>query len=618
MVDIQYKHFNVIVIGSGASGFNAANKLFDYGVKDVCLITENLNIGTSRNSGSDKQTYYKLSLAGDELDSVEKMAMTYYEGLSEDGDIAKVEAAGSVEAFMNLVNIGVDFPRNMYGEYIGYKTDHDPLDRATSAGPYTSRQMTEKLEEEFIKKDIELLDKNRVIKIFTKDDKFEGVLTLGSKSYNLITANCMIYATGGPGGLYQNSVYPYGQIGANGIAFLAGVKGKNLAHFQYGIASVSPKWNVSGTYMQSLPRFFSVDDEGEEHEFLEEYFVDRFNLYKNIFLKGYQWPFDSRKLEGSSIIDYYVYIEEVIRGRKVYLDYTNNPSKIDIDFEKLDSVTKKYLEDNGAFLNKPVDRLIKMNEKAYEFYLDHNIDLKIEPLEISLSAQHNNGGLLVDINYETNIKNFFAIGECASCHGIYRPGGSALNSGQVGSIRAAREIKRRSFDNNQVDLTSKAKDFIEYIEITISKESNVLRIRNELREEMSEYAACFRDISKLEDLIEKRRYMMSSFTSLVKSDRTNLIRTYELYDLILSQLVYLESFYDYSKRVKSRIGGFVNYNEKLSTDQFKDQKFVNEVQITEYFEDEIKFMWRNVKPIPKNENVFEIEWKKYSERENNE
>ena len=74
------------------------------------------------------------------------MADTLFAGRCVDGDIALCEAALSTQCFLKLVELGVPFPRNRYGEYIGYKTDHDPRRRATSVGPYTSKQMTECLE----------------------------------------------------------------------------------------------------------------------------------------------------------------------------------------------------------------------------------------------------------------------------------------------------------------------------------------------------------------------------------------------------------------------------------------------------------------------------------------
>src|SRR5699024_4992387 len=117
----------------GAAGFNAANRLFENDIENIAIITEDVNLGTSRNAGSDKQTYYKLALESSDEDSVDKMAAVYHSGMHIHGDIAKVEASESVRAFMNLVELGVEFPFNEFGEYIGYKTDHDPNKRATSA-----------------------------------------------------------------------------------------------------------------------------------------------------------------------------------------------------------------------------------------------------------------------------------------------------------------------------------------------------------------------------------------------------------------------------------------------------------------------------------------------------
>ena len=121
---------DALVIGTGCAGYNAADWLYDLGRTDVAIVTEGIKMGTSRNTGSDKQTYYKLSLASDEADSVQEMAQTLFSGGSVNGDTALAEAAGSVRSFMKLVNLGVPFPCSEYGEYVGYKTDHDPRPRA--------------------------------------------------------------------------------------------------------------------------------------------------------------------------------------------------------------------------------------------------------------------------------------------------------------------------------------------------------------------------------------------------------------------------------------------------------------------------------------------------------
>ena len=79
-------------------------------MEDLALITENMNSGTSRNTGSDKQTYYKLSLAGDAPDSVRRLsAQILYEGGCVDGEHALCEAALSCQGFFKLVELGVRF-----------------------------------------------------------------------------------------------------------------------------------------------------------------------------------------------------------------------------------------------------------------------------------------------------------------------------------------------------------------------------------------------------------------------------------------------------------------------------------------------------------------------------
>ena len=112
----------------------------------------------------------------------------------------------------------------------------------------------------------------------------------------LIRCSNVIWATGGPAGMYADSVYPFGQYGASGIAFAAGAAGQNLTEWQFGLASVMPRWNVSGSYMQAIPRFFSTDASGGDlREFLNDTLTDMAALQSLIFLKGYQWPFDVRK-----------------------------------------------------------------------------------------------------------------------------------------------------------------------------------------------------------------------------------------------------------------------------------------------------------------------------------
>ncbi|MDE6273586.1 MAG: FAD-binding protein, partial [Clostridiales bacterium] len=392
---------DAVVVGTGCAGYNCADWLYDFGYKNILIVTEGKNTGTSRNTGSDKQTYYKLSLAGDEGDSVKSMAETLFAGGAMDGDIALVEAANSVKSFFKLVNLGVRFPTNGYGEYVGYKTDHDPFRRATSVGPYTSKKMTEALENAVISKGIRILDGYAVIRILTDAEGVCGLLALDLSvtdrtEYIAIKCPHVVLATGGPAGIYFNSVYPACHTGSSGLALEAGAEFSNLSEWQFGLASVDFRWNVSGTYQQVLPRYISIDEKGVEREFLKDYYQNNSEMLKNIFLKGYEWPFDVRKIYGSSCVDLLVYMESVVKGRKVYLDFTREPSGLEDGFEKLDSVTYEYLSNSDALLPLPINRLKKMNAGAVSLYLEHGIDLTKEPLRIAVCAQHNNGGVSVN------------------------------------------------------------------------------------------------------------------------------------------------------------------------------------------------------------------------------
>src|SRR5690554_4796454 len=169
--DLPLYSCNTLIIGSGAASLNCAVHLNSFGVKDVLIVTDQLGGGTSNNSGSDKQTYYKLSVFGEGSDSVYEMARTLFAGGAMHGDIALVEATLSTQEFYHLVQIGVPFPHNEFGGYVGYKTDHDPKQRATSAGPWTSNQMYEKLLDQVKKAQIPLLDSHEVVFLLTSEDQ---------------------------------------------------------------------------------------------------------------------------------------------------------------------------------------------------------------------------------------------------------------------------------------------------------------------------------------------------------------------------------------------------------------------------------------------------------------
>ena len=629
---------NTAIVGSGAAGFNAADRLWQLGQRDIVLVTENRVGGTSRNTGSDKQTYYKLTLSGGDADSVREMADTLFAGRCVDGDIALCEAALSTQCFLKLVELGVPFPRNRYGEYIGYKTDHDPRRRATSVGPYTSKQMTECLEAAVQAKGVPMLDKTQVIKILTDGGTVCGLLCLNVTAQNdadrftLIRCKNVIWATGGPAGMYADSVYPFSQYGATGLALEAGAKGKNLTEWQYGLASVAPRWNVSGTYMQVLPRVYSAAADGsDEREFLMDFFTNAHDMLSKLFLKGYQWPFDVRKVaDGSSIIDILVYLE-TCKGRKVYLDYRTNPAGGEFSYDDLLPEAREYLTRAGACFGTPIERLAQMNQPAIDFYRDKGVDLYTQPLEIALCAQHNNGGIGIDCWWQTNVKGLFAVGEAAASHGVYRPGGTALNAGQVGSTRAAQYIAARCQGDAPACFDTEAAAALAEMgalaDACRADTGNVRALWQHAAEEMSRCGAAIRDPAQIRAYGKQVEAQLAGFAKTVKAgSRTELAMVYRLRDMLLSQRAYLTAMTDYTAHGgKSRgsalytdlTGGIKPFAQLPDTFTFAlDETEAPLIQELWFEDGTCKTDWRAPRPIPEDDDFFENVWRSYRETGN--
>ncbi len=620
---MDYLYFDTVVIGSGAAGYNAAGEIKKLCDKSVCIVTEGKAMGTSRNTGSDKQTYYKLSLSGDTPDSVRKMAEDLFSGGSVDGDNALVEAALSSKCFYNLCSLGVPFPVNRYGEYVGYKTDHDPYMRATSAGPLTSKFMTEALEKQAENLGIPVFDGLLATEIITDNNTVKGLLCLDKTkgTYRVFSCNNVILATGGPAGIYTDTVYPDGHTGSTGLALKAGASLQNMTEWQYGLASVNPKWNVSGTYMQVLPRFVSVDENGTEREFLTDYFSDIYEALSFVFLKGYQWPFDSAKAEnGSSAIDLAVYNECVNKDRKVYLDYTKNPFGLEnINYKKLSAEAYTYLKNADALFGTPIERLKKMNLPAAQLYLGKGVDLEREMLEIALCAQHNNGGIAVDLWWQTTVSGLFAVGECAGTHGAFRPGGSALNSGQAGSLRAAQFISRKKeAKTDGENFTALAKKVLSYHlqlkEKIKGNENTAFTLLSGIRSNMSEYAAAVRDIKGIKELITRRKRDIARFPFLITAkDTEGLVDTYKYYDALLTSTAVLISIEDYWQKTVFTRGSAVYINADIMKAPVNPK---DEIQSVFCKNGEFTVMWRPVRPIPENDGFFENVWRTYRENKN--
>ena len=611
---------NTVIVGAGIAGLNAAIQLYDHGQKDIAILIDSENGSTSRFARSDGQSYYKLASCGNDTDSPYRMARSIQSTNSSDGDLALVEAAMSAQCFYRLAHLGLPFPKNEYGEYIGCGSSGDRTRRSISCGSNTVTQIQNVLEKEVSKRGIPVFKGYQVVKIFTDENrrKAVGLLALNYEGirerhlrYMLFNCTNIILATGGPGGLFHSEAYPSAHTGCLGIAMEAGAKAVNLTEFQYGICASGLSLMLNGVYQKAIPRFVAVDEDGRHaNEFLFLYFQNPEDLFQLQKMKGEQWAFDAKKVrtDGSSLLDLLIYHEISIKGRRVFIDYRANPY-------------------GYSASESPAERLKSLSPEAYSTLLNLGIDPEKRPIEISTAITHHNGGLLVDYNWESNLSHLFPIGEAAGTHGTTAPAGASINHTQVSGSRAASYIaKQYSEPPMLIDafVDCVRDDFHQRIEMTKDFLANLQRkdvdeeaisirtVREAIGKRMDKVCGLFRDASRIEHELTLARESLNKLTSFfVPHAVLDLSLFYKNYDLLICQIAFLSAMLDYDRSGGKSRGSYLLYDrngtlphprlQEMFRFSVDNSVLASQIQEVEYraHDQNCFILWRPIRPIPK-------------------
>jgi len=328
-----------------------------------------------------------------------------------------------------------------------------------------------------------------------------------------------------------------------------------------------------------------------------------------------------------------------VKGRRVYMDFRANPSNAGnptlqpFSFDILGEEARKYLANSNAFQATPIERLRHMNPLAIELYQEHGIDLWTEPLEVAVCAQHNNGGLKGNIWWESDLKHLFPVGEVNGSHGVYRPGGSALNSGQCGSLRAAQYIAARY----QAEAPA-ANDFISAVQAQVEtrlgqiagllqkggSRATLEAYRNELQERMTKYGAHIRDREKIHFALQQARQQLAEWELTGVADPADLLYAFKNRDAMICEIVYLAAMEEYLKRQGVSRGSYMVMDAagQLPCDGLGDDfRFVlgddplkeNICEARLQPDGAVAFTWTDRRPIPQEEGWFENVWADYRE-----
>ena len=228
----------------------------------------------------------------------------------------------------------------------------------------------------------------------------------------------------------------------------------------------------------------------------------------------------------------------------------------------------------------PVQRLMKMNRPAYELYKARRIDLEKEWLQVSVCAQHNNGGLYADRWWQSNIRCLFPVGEVCGNFGVYRPGGSALNATQVGSLRAAQYISRNGQEPQMdwerfLQLSQSHMDEVIFAGLRLLEKGQgkkkPLELRKRYQREMDEAAAFIREEKGICRQIQRcRAYIADFYQETLAETPRELTDAWINYDILHTQLVYLTGMLVYIQEKGKSRGSYMIAGEDFRFNEVKE------------------------------------------------
>jgi succinate dehydrogenase/fumarate reductase flavoprotein subunit len=279
-----------------------------------------------------------------------------------------------------------------------------------------------------------------------------------------------------------------------------------------------------------------------------------------------------------------------------------------------------------------------LNQRAIDLYRDHGIDLVAERLEIGCCAQHNNGGLRANHWWESNIKHLFPVGEVNGTHGVVRPGGAALNAGQVGALRAAVYVaaKYRSAPPDIATFVARIHPqiggILDRIALWLSAPAQAGQAvscehAGEIRQRMTRSGAQIRSVTEIRGAIEDAWHSLRLVDANFRiGHRRDLPAGFKTLELALSHVLYLEAIGEHIARGgKSRgsylvldpqgdqtCGGIGGWRFSLTG----KEAFVNHhiLELAFGSDCQIHKQWRPVRPIPAVDDWFENVWKEHLER----
>ena len=219
-------------------------------------------------------------------------------------------------------------------------------------------------------------------------------------------------------------------------------------------------------------------------------------------------------------------VSEAARGEGGRLYYEENGQRVYFMEDKFGEkgnlmsrdIVSRFIEETGkqvfldiSFLGK--EKIMKRLPEVYELCMKYRgIDVSKDSIPVSPAVHFFMGGIAVKNNHETNIRNLYAIGECASIyHGANRLGGNSLLAALYGGKVAAASIESRIFEKTDIDFSAEFKEASDKLRSMRESKSTypVMYIRDMLAESMQENLGIVRSSEKLDKGLDDVSFYLS-------------------------------------------------------------------------------------------------------------
>ena len=499
-MEIKTISTDVLIIGSGGAGSRAAIEVDNAGLKAI-IVSKGLSF-RSGCTGMAEGGYNAVFKTVDKDDSIEAHIQDTLKGGSylNDKKLVDILVNESPKRLIDLENYGALFDRQESGEIDQRPFGGQTYRRTCYQGDRTGAELLNALKEEIIKRDIECIEEVMITSLVTLDDEVIGATGLNLKDSSLIyfKSKSVILASGGAGQLFpvtSNTSQKNGDGFA--IAYRAGADLIDMEQIQFhptGMVTPKSKRGILVTEAVRAEGGKLINKDGER--FMSRYAPEKMELA-------------TRDVVARSIYS------EIIEGRGtenggVYLDI----SHLDDDYidEKLETMVLQF-ENVG-------------------------VDIKHEPIEVAPTAHHFMGGLKIDTDGSTSIKNLFGAGEvCGGVHGANRLGGNALADtqvfGKISGESASKACKNTELKTNEKQVKEEASRIENLV-----KEGSIKpkEFKNRIKKLMWEKVSIVRDEKTLNEALKELLEMQKELDNLSVSDKkqynTDLVNALEVINMV--------------------------------------------------------------------------------------